>query len=268
MRSRIIHGIAAWAALVCGGCGGPPEAAPERREVLVAAAADLQYALAEVLEAFHRMHPDVAVKPTYGSSGNLFMQIDHGAPFDLFLSADRAFPRRLVENGRADAETLFPYAEGVIVVWAPRDSPVPVGELGLEALTDARIRKVAIANPEHAPYGRAAVEAMTSLGLYDAVRAKLVFGENVAQAAHFVESGAADAGVIALSLARAPPMRDKGHYVEVPAAAYPAIEQGGVVPAGARHRREALLLRDWLLSPAGRAILGRYGFRLPGDASP
>src|SRR5580704_1751999 len=130
------------------------------REILVAAAADLKFALDEMIGEFQKEHPDAKVSVTYGSSGNLFSQIDNGAPFDLFLSADIDFPRRLIERKKAAADSLFPYAVGQLVVWVPKDSSVDVQKLGLRALLDPSIHKIAIANPEHAPYGRAAVAAM------------------------------------------------------------------------------------------------------------
>lgn len=161
------------------------------RQITVAAAADLSFALNDIVQEFYKEHPDAKVSVAYGSSGNLFAQIDNGAPFDVFLSADIDFPRKLIENKKAAADSLFSYAVGRVVVWVPNDSPVNVEKLGIEALLAPSVRKIAIANPEHAPYGRAAVAAMKKFGVYDKVSGKLVLGENIAQAAQFVESGAA-----------------------------------------------------------------------------
>ena len=233
----------------------------------IAAAADLKFALDDVLAAFRQAHPEQDAQPTYGSSGTLFAQLDNGAPFDLFLSADVKFPRQLIERGKAEKDSLFFYATGHLVVWVPRDSPLDVAALGARTLLDASVRKVAIANPEVAPYGAAAVAALKKLGVHDGVRAKLVLGENVAQAAQFVQSGAADAGVLSLSLALAPKMRAAGKFWEVPMDAFPKLEQAGVIRTGAANRAGAVLLREFLGAPAGREILKRYGFVLP-DAAP
>ena len=235
------------------------------KPLLIAAAADLKFALDEVLAEFRKAHPEHEAKPTYGSSGTLFAQFDNGAPFDLFLSADGKFPRQLIERGKAEKDSLFFYAIGHLVVWVPRDSKLDVAALGARALLDASVRKVAIANPEVAPYGAAAVAALKKLGVHEAVSAKLVLGENVAQAAQFVESGAADAGVISLSLALAPKMREAGRYWEVPVDAFPKLEQAGVIRTGAANRAGAAQLREFLTSPAGRDILRRYGFVLPDE---
>src|SRR4029077_6100604 len=132
------------------------------------------------------------------------------APFDIFFSADIDYPRKLIDAGLADADSEFLYAEGRSVGWVPNSSPLDLETLGIRAVADPSVRKVAIANPQHAPYGRAAEAALKTLGAYDAVKDRLVFGENIAQAAQFVESGAADVGLIALSLALSPAMKDKG----------------------------------------------------------
>ena len=219
----------------------------------------------EIVAAYHGAHPDTTVSVTYGSSGNFYSQISNGAPFDVFLSADADYPRRLEQAGLADPGSTCLYAVGRIVVWVPRTSPLDVASLGLQVLTDPRARKVAIANPEHAPYGRAAVTAMKSAGVYDAVAGKLVLGENVSQAAQFVDTGAADAGIIALSLALAPPLAGRGTFALVPADLYPPIEQGAVVLRQAGNHALAISFLDFVLGPDGRAVLDRYGFGRPGS---
>jgi molybdate transport system substrate-binding protein len=252
-------------AVALAGCSRAPAPGGGKAEVRVAAAADLKFALDEVIEAFRERHPDVEVRVTYGASGNFFAQLSNKAPFDLFLSADAEYPRRLVEKGLAKKDDEFLYAVGHLVVWVPKDSPVDLERQGVKALLDDRVRKVAIANPKHAPYGRAAEAALKKLGVYEEVKSKLVNGENVAQAAQFVESRAADAGVIALSLALSPAMRNRGRYWEVPQDAFPRLEQGGVILNWAQDRGAAEALRDFLSSEAGKAILKRYGFVLPGE---
>jgi molybdate transport system substrate-binding protein len=260
LRGLIRFALLAWLSLPL---PWPARAAEAPQPLLIAAAADLKFALDDVLVEFRKAHPGHDARPTYGSSGTLFAQIDNGAPFDLFLSADVKFPRQLIERGKAEKGTLFSYAVGHLVVWVPKESPLDVATLGVKALLDARVRKIAIANPAVAPYGAAAVAALQTLGAYDAVSARLVLGENVAQAAQFVQSGAADAGVISLSLALAPKMKDAGRYGEVPMDAFPKLEQAGVLCTAAANRAGAALLRDFLSSPAGRTVLQRYGFVLP-----
>ena len=239
---------------------GPASQPSGAREVRIAAASDLKFALEEVVDAFRRTHPGISVTTTYGSSGNFYAQLSNDAPFDLFLSADLSYPQKLIESGKGSKETLFRYAVGRLVVWTPAGSTLDVQSQGLRALADPSVRKVAIANPQHAPYGRAAEAAMRSAGVYDAVKDKLVLGENVAQAAQFVQSGAADVGVIAHSLAVAPPMRGKGRSFDVPPDAHPRIEQGGVILSRAKDPAAALAFGAFLLSPDGKAILKSYGF--------
>jgi molybdate transport system substrate-binding protein len=258
MRSVRLALPAAVLAVALGGCSPSSEPA-----VRIAAAADLKFALDDLLGEFRRAHPGTRVEATYGSSGNLFAQLNNRAPFDLFLAADADYPRRLAEGGLAGRDDLFTYAVGHLVVWAPKGSKLDVEKQGVQVLLDPAARKVAIANPAHAPYGRAAEAALRSLGLYDRVKDKLVLGENIAQAAQFVQSGAADVGVLALSLARAPGLREEGRYKELPAEAYPRLNQGGVILSWARDRPAAEAVRAFLTGAEGRAVLRRYGFSLP-----
>ena len=271
MENPRIHSVAAWlACFVAALCGcdrqpattttAPSTRPNPTREVRIAAASDLKFALDEIAERFRAQHPDVALAITYGSSGNYYAQLSNDAPFDLFLSADVAYPQKLIEQGKADKVTLFRYAVGRIVVWATNESKLDVRSLGIGALADPSVAKIAIANPQHAPYGRAAEAAMRSAGVYEQVKGRLVLGENVAQAAQFVQSGSADVGVIALSLAVAPPMRGKGKYAQVPPEAYPPIEQGGVILSRAKDPAAAADVRQFLLGSEGKAILKAYGF--------
>jgi molybdate transport system substrate-binding protein len=257
------------------GCGHEPagskpgrgtDAKPAKHAVLrIAAAADLKFALEDVVAAFQRTRPDATVTVTHGSSGNLFAQLSSEAPFDLFLSADIEYPRRLIEQGHATQGSEFSYAAGHIVIWAPNDSPLDVEHGGIEILREEGIRKIAVANPRTAPYGRAAVAALKNLKVYDAVESRLVYGENVAQAAQMIESGGADVGIIALSLAVSPALRDKGKYWQIPGDAHPPIVQGGVILRWAEDARLAEEFRDFLLSADGTAILRQFGFVPPGD---
>ncbi|HEX7580076.1 MAG TPA: molybdate ABC transporter substrate-binding protein [Thermoanaerobaculia bacterium] len=233
-------------------------------EVSVAAAADLKFAMDELGQASERANPGVKLRMTFGSSGNFFSQISNGAPFDLFLSADADYPRRLAAAGLGRGE-VFLYAIGRIALVVPESSLLPLARDGIRVLADPSVRHVAIANPKHAPYGRAAEAAMTSLGVLPAVKEKLVLGENVAQAAQFVESGAAEAGVVALSLALAPTVKGRLRYWPVPASAHPRMNQGGLVLRGGANGDGAAKFRDFLLSPAGRTVLKRFGFEIPAD---
>jgi molybdate transport system substrate-binding protein len=240
-------------ALFGAACAHPPA-----HKLTVAAAADLNFALPEIARQFHAAAPAVELQIAYGSSGNFFAQIGNGAPFDVFFSADVAYPRKLAAAGVAPENSVFTYAVGRLVVWVPAASPLDPAT----ALRDASVHRVAIANPRHAPYGRAAQAALRSLGLYQSVQPKLVLGENVAQALQFVESGAADTGIVALSLALAPPVRARGRYWEIPLDAYPRMDQGGIVLKDSPAARD---FRAFLLSAAGRRILKQYGFFVPGE---
>jgi molybdate transport system substrate-binding protein len=242
-----------------------PAQAAETRMVRVAAAADLKVAFGDIIATFQQQNPDIKVEVTYGSSGNFYSQLSSRAPFDLFLSADVDYPKRLVEQGFTQADSGFAYAIGGLVMWVRNASPIPVEKLGIDALLDTSVQKIAIANPRHAPYGRAAEAAMKRLGVYDKAKDRLVYGENIIQTAQFVESGAADIGLISHSLAVAPPLRDKGRSWEVPLDAYPPLEQGGVILSWARDRLAVEALRRFILEDAGKEILRRYGFRLPGE---
>lgn len=243
------------------GCTRSVEVPGQRpRQVTVAAAADLRYALDEVIAAFQKQYPDIQVQVVYGSSGQLFAQARNKAPFDVFLSADTEFPRQLAEEALADASSIFRYARGQIVLWLPKDKQIDLDRLGLESVNQATIKTVAIANPRHAPYGRAAEAALKASGVYDQVKDRLVLGENVAQAAQFVESGAADAGIIALSLALTPQMRERGRYYLIPLEMYPPLHQDGVILRGTRDRQAAELWRAFVTSANGQDILKRNGY--------
>jgi len=266
-----VRSVAALGAMMilagCAAAGGssssrPSDAAPSSH-VAIAAAADLRFAMDDLIAAFVAANGGVTVDATYGSSGTFFTQISEGAPFDVYFSADAEYPRNLEEAGLAEIGSTRLYGVGQIVVWVPNDSTIDVEARGLEVLTDPSVRTIAIANPEHAPYGRAAVAAMKTGGLYDAVNAKFVLGENIAQAAQFVESGNADIGVIALSLAVAPNLKDRGRYAVVPIDSYPRLEQGAVVLTSAVDPEAARAFLDFVLGPEGLTVLDRYGFLLP-----
>lgn len=230
----------------------------EEAPIRVAAAADLKFAMEEMSREFESKM-GTRVDMTTGSSGNFFAQIQSGAPFDLFFSADLDYPRKLEASGFAEPRTLYEYAFGGIVIWTPANSPIDVAKDRWNALLDARVQKIAIANPSLAPYGRAAVSALQKAGIYEQVKAKLVYGENISQAAQFVQSGNAQAGITAHSLALSPGMKDGKLWV-IPLQMHPPIEQGAVVLKGSKNKVEALKFLNFVKSAAGRAILEKYGF--------
>lgn len=233
------------------------------REVSIAAAADLKFALDEILGQFGKRYQDIHVTVSYGSSGNFYPQLINQAPFDLYLSADLEYPRRLAKEGLTQPGSEFLYAVGRIAVWTPASSPIDVERLGMDSLNHATVSHIAIANPQHAPYGRAAEAAMRSFGVYDRAKPKLVFGENVAQALQFVQSGNAQIGIVALSLALSPTVRPDGRLWEVPLDKYPRMEQGGVILKWAKDADAARAVRTFLTGADGRSVLKRYGFFLP-----
>lgn len=234
--------------------------AQQVQEVKIAAAADLKFAMAELSAQFEKQG-GVKLQITYGSSGNFLTQIQNGAPFDLFFSADSDYPKKLEAANLTEPGTLTEYALGHLVLWSPSGG-VDVSNDGWSSLASERVKKIAIANPEHAPYGRAAVAALKRAGIYDLVKAKLVFGENISQAAQFVQSGNAQAGLIALSLAVSPAMQS-GHIWQVPAYAYPAIQQSAVILKSAQNKDAARKFIAFVKSPAGGEILERFGFSIP-----
>ena len=240
--------------------GPPPAGLPLR----IAAASDLRFALEEVAARLRQTQPPVDVHVTYGSSGTFFAQLVNGAPFDLFMSADTDYPKQLAARGLTLPGSEFTYAIGRLVVWVPVSSPLDVETNGLQLLVDPRVRHVAIANPATAPYGRAAEAAMRRAGVYDRVKPKFVLGENVAQSLQFVQSGSADVGIVALSLAIAPTLKDSGRYSTLPVDTYPRMEQGGVILRSAVDAEAARAVRAFLIGDEGRSILKRYGFFLPG----
>jgi molybdate transport system substrate-binding protein len=243
-----------------------PRAEAANREINVAAAADLSSALQEVAANYEK-HTGVSVKLSFGASGALTQQIQNGAPFDLFFSADMDYPKQLIAGGLAESATLYRYAVGRLVLWVPKDSPLDVEHKGIEVLLDPSVKKISVANPQHAPYGRAAVAALKHYGLYEKLSDRLVLGENVSQAAQFVESGNAQAGFVALAHAMAPSMQGKGKYWMVPAEAYPALDQGVVVISLSPHKQDAAAFLEYVKADEVAAVLRRYGFSFP-EANP
>ena len=235
----------------------PARAAP----LLVAAASDLAYCIDELAAAFRKQEPGAQVNISTGASGNFFAQIRNGAPFHVFLSADMLYPAQLAKLGAADGASLRPYAIGRIVLWTT-DPRFDLGQ-GMKLMRDPRLARIAIGNPDTAPYGRAARAVLERDRLWDAVQPRLVIGENIAQAAQFVQTGNAQLGIVSLATVRAPKMAGVGRYHLISDHGVAPIEQGAIVTnAGTRHALAARFVR-FLGSPAARAILERNGFGLP-----
>lgn len=231
------------------------------KRLTIAAASDLQAVLPAIVRDFERSAA-ASVTVSYGSSGSFFAQIQNGAPFDVFLSADVDYPKQLAAAGVADLTTLQVYAAGHLVLWARRDTRIDLSR-GLAGLTDAQVRHVAIANPKYAPYGRAAVAALRTAGVYDALQPKLVMGENIAQAAQLVESGNAEVGLLSRSLVLGPTLTAEGTYADLPAAAYPPIEQAAIVVKASREPALARAFVAFLRLGEAARHLERFGFALP-----
>ena len=234
-------------------------------ELKVAAASDLTFAFKDVGARFKNQTGN-SLKLTYGSSGNFFSQIQNGAPFDLFFSADVSYPQKLEAAGLTEPGTIYDYATGKLVIWVPNASKLDLSR-GLSVLLDPGIRKIAVANPQHAPYGAAAVAALHHAGIYDQVKDKFVLGENISQTAQFVQSGNADVGLLALSLALAPAMKTSGRYVEVPASDYPPLIQAGVILKSSRNKELANQFLKFLKEPGTVALMEQYGFAVPRDVA-
>ncbi len=247
-------------ALGCGLLLALPCAAPAA-DLAVAAAANLVYALDALNTEFTRSHPDVHVTKTTGASGTLVTQIANGAPYDVFLSADLEFAQKLIKAGGASAASLKTFALGRLVVWSTRpDIEVKTVD---GVIVNPAVHKLAIANPKTAPYGRAAMEAITKLRLGPAAEPKLVQGENISQTAEFVETGNADAGFVAMSLVLSPKLNVRGHWIEVPAGLYSPLGQAAVITRHGADNPAAQAYLDFLTSPAAGKILEQFGYHLP-----
>lgn len=231
------------------------------QDLTIAAASDLQLVFPDVIAAFEKA-TGKKVRVSYGSSGNFFAQIQNGAPFDLFFSADVDYPRRLAAAGFAHGDPQV-YGVGRIVLWVPNGSKLELERIGLQVLLAPEVRKVAIANPAHAPYGRAARAALERAGLWLQVQPKLVLGENISQTAHFVRSGNSDVGIIALSLALSDRMRPQGRYWPVPEEMHPRLEQAAVITKAAQDPTAARQFLAFMQANEARAIMTKYGFVAP-----
>ena len=240
-------------------CLGSVQGRAQQKTLRIAAAADLRPVMPAFAQAYEKK-TGVKLEVSFASSSALTTQIVNGAPFDVFLAADFSFPMQVVAAGLADEKQPRAYANGTLVLWARKDSPIK--PLTMEQLTDPRVTRIAIADEVHAPFGRAAYAALKQLQLTDKVKSKLVTAENVAQTAQFVESGNAQMGFISLTLADSPALRETGTFVRVPAV-YPKIRQCGVVIKASPQLAQARNFMQWILSAEVQEHLKDFGLEPP-----
>jgi molybdate transport system substrate-binding protein len=230
-------------------------------KLIIAAAADLKFAMDEIVAGFRNGQTGREVEVVYGSSGKFNTQIQQGAPYDLFFSADINFPRELARQGLVSSD-VKPYAVGRIVLWS---ASMDASKMSLATLADPKITRIAIANPKHAPYGKRAEEALRAAGLWDKVQAKLVFGENISQAAQFVQSGSAQVGIIALSLVINSELAKRGGYFLIPDNLHNQLEQGFVITRPGANKPLARKFAEYMGAKQARSVMTKYGFVLPFD---
>lgn len=240
---------------------GLTTASAHAEKITIAAAADLKYAMDEIVAGFNKGHSGKKVQVVYGSSGKFFTQIQQGAPYDIYFSADIGYPRQLAKKGFT-AAAVTTYSLGRIVLWSSSKS---AAKMTLADLADPGISRIAIANPKHAPYGKRAEEALRSAGLWDKLQAKLVYGDNIAHTAQFVQSGNARIGIIALSVALNPELAKKGGYCLIPDALHQPLEQGYVITKRGAANPLAKIFADYMGSKQARGAMTKYGFVLPAD---
>jgi molybdate transport system substrate-binding protein len=247
--------------LICIACLLLISSTAHAEKITIAAAADLKFAMDEIVTSFKKSHSGAELDVIYGSSGKFHTQIQQGAPYDLFFSADINYPRELAKKGLAASE-VTPYAFGRIVLWS---NSMDATKMTLASLTDPKITRIAIANPKHAPYGKRAEEALKASGLWDTLQTKFVYGENISHTAQFVQTGNAQAGIIALSLALNPELAKKGGYYLIPDKLHNPLEQGYIITKRAATKQLAGQFAEYMGSKQARSIMTKYGFVLPGE---
>jgi molybdate transport system substrate-binding protein len=247
--------------ILCASVAIPLLSSAQQPQLRIAAASDLKFAMSELASAYEKQS-GIKLSLTFGSSGNFFAQIQNGAPFDLFFSADSDYPRKLNEAGLVLPNSADSYAVGKLILWSSAESKLYPEKFGWQSLLDPAVQKIAIANPDHAPYGRAAIEALKNSGLYEKVKAKLVFGENISQSAQFVQSGSAQIGILAESLIHSPSFTS-GHTWKIPQNQYTPLLQSVVVLKTSANKDAALAFLAYTKSPAAQAVLEKHGFAKP-----
>jgi len=230
------------------------------QKVNIAAAANLRYVLEEIKTAYVKQHPKAKVNLTFGASGMLVQQIQNGASFDFFMAADNEFPVKLKDKGLTTG-AMSTYAFGKLAIYS---TSLDVDKPGLKALKDPTVKKIAIANPETAPYGERSVELLKSLKLYEGLKSKIVMGENISQTAQFAFTGNVEIGFIALSLALAPEMTGKGNYYIIPQNLYKPIEQACILIKTPVLNTEASKFKKFVLSASTKGIWEKFGYSVPG----
>jgi len=239
-----------------------PSLCAQDRPLTVFGAADLRYAMDEVVTAFKQVHPSANIETLYGSSGKAYAQIHNGAPYDLYFSANIDYPERLLRDSHGIGEAKL-YAIGRVVLWQRKGGTLDLSK-GMDVLRDPAIRRLAIANPEHAPYGVAGMETLKTHGLWEKLQSKLVMGENISQTAHFAATGAADVGIIAYSLALAPEMKEKGEpFVLIDATDHNPLRQGYMITNHGAGHPLSKPFSAFVESTQGKNILKQYGFEVP-----
>jgi molybdate transport system substrate-binding protein len=229
----------------------------QTQKISVAAASDLKFALDSIISVYQKQHPSEKIQVTYGSSGKFYEQIQYNAPFDLYFSADVDYPKKLKEQGLTISDVKT-YGIGRIVIWSKKTDP---NKEKMNSLLNPNLNKIAIANPDHAPYGEKAKQSMQYYKIYDQVKSKFVYGENISQTAQFVQLGAADIGIVALSLALSPTMQKAGgKYYVIPKESHKPLEQGYVILKQAKNNQNALKFYNFIASPTAIAILTHFGF--------
>jgi len=229
----------------------------QQQKITIAAAADLKFAMDSIITSYKAQNPGAEIQVVYGSSGKFFQQISNGAPFDIFFSADVDYPNQLKDQALTIGD-IKTYGIGQIVLWSKKTDP---NKSGMNTLLGEQNKKIAIANPSHAPYGKRAQESLLYFKLYDKVKDKLVMGENISQTAQFVTTGAADIGVVALSLALSPPMKSEGgKYYLIPEESHTPLEQAYTLLKHATGNLAATKFYNFISSPAAISILTYYGF--------
>jgi molybdate transport system substrate-binding protein len=256
MRRLVPTILFAIAAALSGG------AAAAEHSLTIAAAANLKDVMQALVADFRKTHSDAKVEVVLGSSGKFAQQIAHGAPYDLFFSADLEYPQRLVTE-QLTTSGVRTYARGRLVLWSATHD---ARRLTLKELADPAIRRIAIANPKLAPYGACAQQALERAGVWDKVRDKLVFGENVAQTAQFADSGGADVAIIPLSLALSPVLKQRGTHVVIPESQHAPLDQGFVILKRAAGDPLAAVFASYVVSAPARALFASHGYSTPESA--
>lgn len=233
-----------------------PALLAETKQLQLACASDLQPVMPTLASEYEHA-TGVRLIASFGSSATLAQQLANGAPQDVFLSADTSHPQQLIASGTALGPAPTPYARGVLVLWARKDSPLQ--PISLNSLKDPRVKRVAIANPAHAPYGLAAQQALQHLGVYDQLQPRLAIAENIAQTAQYAESGNAQAGLISLTLANSPALRAAGTFIRIPKDAHAPIQQSAVILKSTKQQALARAFLNWLTSPAVQQQLKSFG---------